>query len=266
MDPENTNAASDYSTVTEGPGIRVTREAVSMLYTRYHYAAQLCSKKDVLEVGCGTGMGLGYLARQAHTVVGADFSEELLKQAQRYYQSRLPLLRIDAHYLPFRESSFDIVVIFEAIYYFAQPMLVLAECKRVLRSKGVLLLCLANRAWEGFNPSPFSETYLSCCELYQALSSAGFSPQVFAAYSARPRNSLQQIVSRIRKAAVKLKIVPKTMVGKEWLKRVFYGSLKTLPDEIEPDERFVAEPLFKLSPHDTAQGFKVLYAVAPRVG
>ena len=68
--------------------IKVTPEGAAMLYTRYRFAARFCEGKDVLEVGCATGMGLGYLARHARSVVGGDFTESLLRKAQSHYRGR----------------------------------------------------------------------------------------------------------------------------------------------------------------------------------
>jgi len=60
--------AIDYTTVTEMPGLKASREQLAMLYTRYAFAAKFCDGKDVLEVGCGAGQGLGYLATKARKV------------------------------------------------------------------------------------------------------------------------------------------------------------------------------------------------------
>ncbi len=92
-----------------------------MLHTRYHYAAGLCQGKDVLEVRCGSGAGLGYLARRARSVVGGEYTESLLSRALLHYRGRIPLVWLDAHALPFREASFDAVILFEAIYYLGRP-------------------------------------------------------------------------------------------------------------------------------------------------
>jgi len=91
----------DYSGVTETVGDHVTREALSMLYTRYAFARTLCEGRDVLEVACGGGQGLGYLASRARRVVGGDLTESLMAQAERHYGGRIPLVRLDAHGLLF---------------------------------------------------------------------------------------------------------------------------------------------------------------------
>ena len=40
----------DYSIVTETPEIKITKEALSMLYTRYGFSRSFCRDKEVLEV------------------------------------------------------------------------------------------------------------------------------------------------------------------------------------------------------------------------
>ena len=53
----------DYGAVTEQVGDLISREALSMVYSRYRFAAQFCAGKRVLEVACGPGVGLGYLGK-----------------------------------------------------------------------------------------------------------------------------------------------------------------------------------------------------------
>jgi ubiquinone/menaquinone biosynthesis C-methylase UbiE len=251
---------TDFSSVTEAPRIKVTPEGAAMLYARYRFAASFCEGKDVLEVGCASGMGLGYLARHARSVVGGDYTESLLLKAQSHYRGRLPLVRLDAHALPFRDASFDTAILFEAIYYLARPQEFCKECRRVLRKDGVLLLCSVNNVWEGFNPSPFSIRYFSAGELSAMLLDCGFQAEIFSAFSANPASLRQKVIATARKTAVRLHLFPKTMNGKEILKRLFYGELVELREEIE-DGIAPMEPLSPVSNGDGANGHKVLYAL-----
>lgn len=252
---------ADYSSVTEAPGVRVTPEAASMLYTRYDFAARFCPGKRVLEVGCGCGMGLGYLAQNARTLVGGDFMESLLRRADFHYQGRVPLVQLNAQTLPFKDESFDVVILFEAIYYLARPKDFLGECRRVLHSDGVLLICLPNKEWEGFNPSPQSTQYFSAGELQALFSSCRFDANLFGAFPSHPRTFWQRVSATVRKAAVRLHLIPKTMHGKEFLKRLFYGRLVELTQEIQK-RGSEAESLIPLSPNGHMPKFKVLYALA----
>ena len=63
-----------------------------MVYTRYRFAADFCRRRRVLEVACGPGVGLGYLARHAGEIVGGDLTGSLLGQARRSLRGVIPLV------------------------------------------------------------------------------------------------------------------------------------------------------------------------------
>jgi len=69
----------------------------------------------------------------------------------------------------------------------------------------------------------------------------------------------------LKRMAVTLNIVPKTMKGKEFLKRIFFGKLDPLPDEIEDGMAEYSEPVS--IPCDSPNfEYKVLFAVGHRIG
>jgi len=246
----------DYSNVTEASGTLVTGEAIEMLVTRYSWAAAAAAGKDVLEVACGAGQGLGVLARVARRVVGGDYTQALLDGARRQYAGRVPLLRLDGQQLPFRDASFDVILLFEAIYYLPSTDAFLAECRRVLRPRGTLLVCSANRQWSGFNPSPHSTRYFDADSLSQLLGAHGFAVRMFGAFPASTPSASGQIVSMVKRLAVALHLIPKTMKGKELLKRLFLGPLQPFPAELQSTA--ASQPLVPVS--SGAGGFKVIYA------
>jgi SAM-dependent methyltransferase len=250
----------DYSTVTETPGTRVTDEALSMLLTRYQTAAAFSENKAVLEVACGAGQGLGYLARSARRVIGGDYTAGLLQVARGHYGDRIPLVRLDAHTLPFHSASFDVVILFEALYYLAQPESFLLECRRVLRSDGTLVICTVNREWTGFYPSPLSTRYFSARELRELLTRQGFRVDMYGAFPVAGRGPRDRLVSLIRRVAVLMNLIPKTMRGKEWLKQMFLGSLTRLPPEVS-EKMGHPSPLTPVPAGTTISGYKILYAV-----
>ena len=110
----------DYTTVTEIPGNQVTQEQLERMFHRYRFASNFSQGRDVLEVACGAGLGLGYLAKKANSVIGGDYTESLVKMARDYYRERLPVLRLDAHGLPFRNQSADVVILYEGKKGFAK--------------------------------------------------------------------------------------------------------------------------------------------------
>ena len=253
--------AIDYTTVTEVPGLKASREQLAMLYTRYAYAGKFCDGKDVLEVGCGTGQGLGYLATKARKVIGGDYTENLITEARQYYGGRIPLLRLDAHALPFQDATFGVVILYEAIYYLIKPQRFLEECRRTLREKGTLVICTVNKEWSEFNPSPFSTQYFSVRELSALLKNCQFSAEFFGAFSTNRKSAKDQFVSWARRSAVRMHLIPGTMRSKEFLKRFFLGPLFPVPPEVHEGVAPYCPPV-PLSDDAAVPGFKVLFAVA----
>lgn len=251
----------NYATVTEMPGNKATKENLAMLYTRYKWASQFVQGKDVLELGCGAGQGLGYLANYARRVVGGDIDRDIVKCAQDYYQGRVEISQLDAQNLAFEEDSFDLVILFEALYYLKEPERFLSECRRVLRKNGLVLLCSANKDWPGFNPSPFSFRYFSAPELADLFKKNNFKMELFGGFETSADSFKSKVVSQIRKRAVKFNLIPKTMKGKEKFKRIFYGKLLETPAEIKEGmtSYYQPRPISSASPNNQ---YKVIYAKA----
>src|ERR1035438_9242994 len=103
-------SAVPFEEVTEATGLAVTEEAASMIATRYLFAAGFASARSVLEVACGSGIGLGLLAQSAQSVVGCDLNASLLVRAANHYGKRIPLVQLSASDLPFLAESFDLVL------------------------------------------------------------------------------------------------------------------------------------------------------------
>lgn len=252
--------APGFATVTDQPGDGATDEQLSMLYARYHLAASLCRGLDTLEVACGAGMGLGYLSQTARRLVGGDCEAGLLARARAHYRDRVPLLRLDAHALPFADRSFDVVVLFEAIYYLDSPDRFVEEARRILRPHGRLVICTANKEWNAFNPSPLARRYFSASELARLLAAHRFTVELYGGFPVCAATIREHVVLGARKVAVALHLIPATMRGKRVLKRFVFGRLSPLPLEIQ--EGMARAPEFVALPAgESARAFKVLYAI-----
>lgn len=253
---------NEYTTVTELPGINAHKEQIERLYQRYRFASDFCKGKDVLEVACGGGIGLGYLAKIAKKVVGGDIDENILNYPRTYYKQRknIEIKTLDAELLPYNDSSFDVVMMYEALYYIPKPEIFIEEARRILRKKGVLIICTVNKDWPEFNPSPHSYKYFSADELCSLLQKKGFKVKMFGGFPASSDNFKAKSISFIKQTAVKLHLIPKTMKGKEKLKRLFFGKLEPLPPEIYDGVADYSPPLPIAS--DTPDKIhKVIYAV-----
>lgn len=228
--------APTYAYVTEMPGNQVAPEQIEMIVCRYAWAARWAAAKDVLEVACGPGIGLGALAARARRLVAGDYDLACLAVCRAHYRGRVPLLRLDAQRLPFPDHCFDLVIMFEAIYYLPDPDGFLAEARRILRPAGRLLLALPNRDWPGFAPSPESRRYFSPMELAHHGARAGFEVKVYGRYPQARLTTAQRLLRLVRRVATVLGLVPKdpgkTEAVRRVLKRLAYRRLATLPPEV----------------------------------
>lgn len=231
-----------------------------MVYTRYRFAVEFCRGRRVLEVACGPGVGLGYLARQAGEVVGGDLTDRLLRQAQRSLQETTPLVRLQAEALPLRTASRDVIVCYEALYFFEDAGQFVNECRRVLTPQGRLLLCTVNPEWQEFNPSFYAHRYYSARQLSALLRESGFQCELFGAFPTEPSSWRAVCVARLKRAAVAWRLIPKTMAGKRLLKRMFLGALVPFPARVTDGMAAYAQPV-SIESDRPVDGYKVLFAV-----
>lgn len=175
----------------------------------------------------------------------------------------MPLLRLSAEAMPFPDASFDMILCLEAIYYFPNVERFLGECQRILRPNGLVLICTANKEWQGFAPGALNSRYFSAQELSGLLAEYGFRTEILGAFPDRPDTLFSKLISLIRALAVNLHMIPKTMRAKEPLKRLFYGPLPTVPAEIT-DEGTARVSLAPVPPESNASHYKVIYAIGRR--
>jgi SAM-dependent methyltransferase len=262
QDPE----IPDFTVITEGPDTKATSDQLRILYTRYHLASRLAKGKDVLEVACGAGVGLGLVAQHARLVTAGDIDVSNCQTASTTYQShpKIAIKQFSAERMPIPDASLDLVILFEALYYLVDPTAFFGEVRRVLRSNGVLLISSVNCRWRGFNSSPISRTYFDVGMLRRALVAHGFSPDIFAAFPDDKPGASARVVRALKKLAVRLRLIPRTMKGKLLLKRVFYGSLQPVPRELK-EGLASPEPLVPIGEREDLRHYRMLYAVAHRL-
>ncbi len=92
----------------------------------------------VLEVGCGSGIFLEWLARAGHQVSGIDPSPAMLDIARRRLSSCVSLDRGYAEHLPYENNAFDTVALITTLEFVDDPLLALREACRVARNHVLL--------------------------------------------------------------------------------------------------------------------------------
>jgi ubiquinone/menaquinone biosynthesis C-methylase UbiE len=214
-------------------GDLASEEQVRRLYRRYYWAGNYVRGKEVLEVACGAGQGLGYLGSLATRVVGADISPTVLERARNHYGKRVTLCQFSAESIPYPDASFDVVLMFEAIYYVPDAEKFLREAHRVLRPGGYLLLVTANKDLFDFTPSPFSVRYYGTMEMEELLSKTGFRVAFFGDTAVASVSSRQRIFRPLKRIATIVGLMPKSKRLKAFLKRIVFGPIRELPPEVQ---------------------------------
>lgn len=97
----------------------------------------LARGKRVLEVGCGTGLILGRLARHAEHACGMDISPGMLRAAKA---RGLDVVLGSATCLPYADASFDLVCSFKVLAHVPDIALALKEIARVTQPGGTMAL------------------------------------------------------------------------------------------------------------------------------
>jgi SAM-dependent methyltransferase len=113
------------------------RPAIEECVRRY------CRKKEVLDLGCGYGRYTIPIKECCSSVFGLDISQRWLNYLRRE-NNVLDVVRADAHNIPFRDESFDVVVSI-GLFEYVKRSVVLREISRVLKADGYCIISVPNR-------------------------------------------------------------------------------------------------------------------------
>ena len=106
------------------------------------------SEKKVLDLGCNSGIILIPLTEKNIDVIGAEISTESINQMKNYlYEKALPFKAVlcDGKSLPYKNNSFDIVLLTDVLEHVALPSVFIEEAWRVLNKKGEVVVSVP---WE----------------------------------------------------------------------------------------------------------------------
>ncbi len=143
----------------------------------YLQLAPLVTGGPLLEVGAGEGYGTALLAERADLVCALDYDAAAIGHlASRYPQ--LGALRANLAALPVAAHSIEFLVSLQVIEHVWDHRQFLAECRRVLRPAGLLMLSTPNRltfSAEASRPrNPFHTHEFTAAELTGLVRASGF--------------------------------------------------------------------------------------------
>jgi ArsR family transcriptional regulator len=117
---------------------------------------------DVLDVGSGDGAAAGYLAPYCRSLTCIDTNPRMVEAARERLAARHRHFRaetVDAHAMPFRDASFDSVLLFHTLTYAEKPRRVIEECARVLRPSGRIVVLALDAHDQREVTAPYGERH-----------------------------------------------------------------------------------------------------------
>jgi SAM-dependent methyltransferase len=142
----------------------------------YNAVVPFCPGAVVLEAGCGEGYGADRLAEVARVVLGLDYDAAAVGHVAAAYPRVAPV-RANLATLPVRDGGVDVVATLQVIEHLWDQAGFLAECRRVLRPAGTLLVTTPNRltfALPNRPMNPFHYREIDPDQLATLLEEAGF--------------------------------------------------------------------------------------------
>jgi SAM-dependent methyltransferase len=100
--------------------------------------------RRVLENGCGVGMYVEHLAPYCSSITGLEYDFERAVEARQRSEQ---IINAAGEYLPFPESSFNLIISHEVLEHVQDDALALREMVRVLDPGGRIILFVPNRGY-----------------------------------------------------------------------------------------------------------------------
>ncbi len=124
----------------------IVKKFLSKRTDTLHAYTPLSAKTTLLDLGCGSGEQMKELATQCRMTYGIDYSKQMIDLAKKELSTVSPkkykLIVADAAKIPLGDASVDTIIAMGLLDYVASPAAVVAECRRVLRPRGVLVVSM----------------------------------------------------------------------------------------------------------------------------
>lgn len=93
----------------------------------------------VLDVGCGDGYQISYIADLAGYIVGVDISIGKLKEAKKRLRN-VDFIKASSEKLPFQPTAFDKILSLELLEHLRNPSQTINEMNLTLKDRGILVI------------------------------------------------------------------------------------------------------------------------------
>ncbi|WP_415902460.1 class I SAM-dependent methyltransferase [Neptuniibacter sp. QD29_5] len=203
---------------------------------------KLCRPNRVLDIGSGLGGLMRLIESELRiNVIGLDITHEF-NQTHQQISQLLPsfntpkLVTSDAQQLPFCSDSFDLIIFQHSLLNIPNSQQALAECRRVLKPQGRLLL---HEVIQGSNTDamqfpvpwarePSNSHLITQTDLESLLEQAGFNIQSYDDWSQEALAWRQKQLSKERQSQSETAAVSPAMILGPEFKKMGHNVVKSL--------------------------------------
>jgi len=256
---ENTKYVHGYS---EREALRLNDQAAT-LDELIHNDSKFSKDSLILEAGCGVGAQTKIIASKNpdSNFISVDLSEDSIREAKKMTDSsgigNVEFMQADVYNLPFKNETFDHVMICFVLEHLRNPVQALNELKRVLKNGGTVVAIEGDHGSAFFYPdSKYAYSAINCQiqlqkqnggnsnigrELYPLLKSIGLtdisvSPRMVYVDASSPhlvegfiKNTFTAMIEGVREKAIQQGIVDRV---------TFEKGIRDLYRTTEPDGVF----------------------------
>lgn len=154
------------------------------------------SNKKLLDIGCADGTTTYQIYKnfKNNIITGLDYYIKAIDFAKKKYP-QIKFVAGDAHNMPFKNNSFDVITAIETLEHLHNPKKVLKEIYRVLKPRGYLIVVQDTNSllfrsiwwfWTKWKGSVWKDSHINCVgpkRLLLTLKSIGFEVEDFTLYN-----------------------------------------------------------------------------------
>lgn len=132
----------------------------------YAFAVQYCSKKDVLDLACGTGYGIQMMQPVCKSITGGDICEETLEYARNFNNDKVILKQIDLEkqtILEVFKRKYDVITSLESIEHLTNPDFFIKNIYNALEDDGIFILLVPVKSVTAYHKVLFSYNNALVC-------------------------------------------------------------------------------------------------------
>ena len=173
---------------------KISKINLEIIKNRYFFAKKFSNNKEILEIGCGFGLGFEYLYQNSNDYIGIDINQRQIDYAKKNYKNfKDKFLVLNYEEIEKLNKKFDLIVCLATVYYLDINKF-LNISKKLLKKKGKIIFDMSNKDIPGFDTKWDNQSrYYQVDELNIILKTKGFSANFYGSYIINNTKKIEKI-------------------------------------------------------------------------